>query len=161
MKKTLAIITTIMILFAGTAFAIPPAPPAASVTLPTFPTGTIIGSTDAQAMSSKQLVLIGTSLTAGSVYTADLVLAKADSLTTLRGACVAISTTQCAYSGKYQFGSTQSWTAKDVLYVSNATAGAILNAAPTTSNHFIQIIGVAIDDKTILINPSYDVGTVK
>ena len=107
------------------------------------------------------LAIAGTSLTAGSVYyqgASGLAAAKGDAAGTTPAICVAISTTQCVYSGVYKFSATQSWTVGGVLYLSDASAGALTQTAPTTSGHFVQRVGVALAADTMLIMPSLDVG---
>lgn len=106
----------------------------------------------------------GTSLTAGNVYyqaSGGLTAAKADSSTTLPGICIAISTTACAFSGVWKFSGTQSWTAGNIIYVSAASAGALVTTAPSTSGQLVQRVGIALANDTILIMPSLDVGTVQ
>jgi len=110
------------------------------------------------------LYIPGSSLTAGTVYyqaSGGLTAAKADTSTTVPAICIAISTTQCAYAGTFRFSSSQSWTAGQILYVSDASAGAIVNSAPTTSAHYIQRIGVALANDTIQFMPSIDVGGIQ
>ena len=102
----------------------------------------------------------GSGLTAGEVYyqgASGLALAEANASSTVPGLCVAISATLCVYSGVYRFSSTQSWIAGAILYVSDATAGAMLTSAPTTLGHYVQRIGVALAADTMLIKPSIDV----
>jgi hypothetical protein len=116
------------------------------------------------ASTGSGLVLVGTSLTAGDVYylgSSGLALAKADSASTIPGMCIAISTTQCAFSGVYRFSGTQSWTAGNLIYVSAAAAGALVTSAPATSTNLVQRIGVALANDTMLILPSLDAGTVQ
>jgi hypothetical protein len=107
------------------------------------------------------LSIAGSSLTAGSVYyqgASALALAEANSASTTPGICVAVSTTQCVYSGVYRFGTSQSWTVGGVLYLSDASSGALTQTAPTTSSHLVQRVGVALAADTMLIMPSLDVG---
>lgn len=109
-------------------------------------------------------IILSTGLTVGNVYyqgSSGLDLSKADSVSTLRGICLAISSTQCQVSGTYTYASTQGWTKNDVLYISDIDAGSLVNVAPTTSGHFIQAFGIAQDIGTILIMPSIDVGTIQ
>lgn len=107
------------------------------------------------------IALSGTSLTAGSLYAVDpsgnFRLADA-SANILPAVCVARSTTACTFSGVYKYAASQSWTRGDILYASDATPGAIKNTVPTTVGHFIQRIGVALANDTILVMPSLDVG---
>ena len=65
------------------------------------------------------------------------------------------------YHGVYKYSATQSWTVGGVLYISDATAGALTQTAPTTSGHYVQRVGVAIAADTILIMPSLDVGGIQ
>ena len=104
------------------------------------------------------------SFTAGDVYyesSGGLALAKADNSSTLPGICLAVSTTFCVYSGVYRFSSSQSWTAGNILYISDAGAGALLTTAPSTSAHYVQRFGVALAADTIFIDPSLDVGGIQ
>ena len=107
------------------------------------------------------LAIAGTSLTAGSVYyqgASGLAAAKGDAAGTTPGICVAISATQCVYSGVYRFGTSQSWTIGGVLYLSDSSAGGLTQTAPSTGGHFVQRIGVALAADTMLVMPSLDVG---
>jgi hypothetical protein len=104
------------------------------------------------------------SFTAGEIYymaSGGLTAAEANASSTVPAVCIAISTTQCAISGVFKFSGSQSWTAGQILYTSDAGAGAILNSAPTTSAHYVQRIGVALANDTILFMPSLDVGTIQ
>jgi hypothetical protein len=110
------------------------------------------------------LYIPGTSLTAGSAYyqaSGALTLAKANVSTTVPAVCIAISATQCMTFGTYRFSTSQSWTAGQVLYVSDASAGAIMNSSPSTSGHYVQRIGVALAADTIQFMPSIDVGGIQ
>jgi hypothetical protein len=106
----------------------------------------------------------GSSLTAGSIYyqgASGLALAKADASTTVPAICLAVSSTLCVYSGVYRFSATQSWTVGGALYVSDATAGAITQTAPSTSGHYVQRLGIALAVDTLLIRPGTDVGGIQ
>jgi hypothetical protein len=106
-------------------------------------------------------VIAGTSLSAGSPYymsASGLAMAKADSDATLPAVCIAVSSTSCMFSGVYQYSATQGWTPGSVLYVSDGTAGALVAVAPSTVGHFVQRVGIALANDTILIMPSLDVG---
>jgi hypothetical protein len=106
----------------------------------------------------------GTSLTAGDVYywgASGLAVAEANVSTTVPGVCIAVSTTQCAFSGVYRFSGSQSWTSGNIIYVSDTSAGALLNSAPTTSGHYVQRVGIALANDTLLIMPSVDVGGIQ
>jgi hypothetical protein len=130
-----------------------------SNTNPTFTVGSSLS-----AGSGSGLAIPGTSLTAGDIYyigSSGPALAEANASSTVPGICLAISTTLCAYSGVYRFSSSQSWTEGQILYVSDATAGAILNTTPTTSGHYVQRIGIALANDTLLISPSLDVGSIQ
>lgn len=132
---------------------------APAVTNPTIVTGSSLA-----ASASSGFSIPGTSLTAGSIYyqaSGGLTVAKADVSTTVPAVCLAVSTTQCLTYGVFRFSATQSWTAGQLLYVSDATGGAILNSAPTTSGHFVQRIGVALAADTIQFMPSIDVGGIQ
>jgi NADPH-dependent curcumin reductase CurA len=78
-----------------------------------------------------------------------LALAKGDAASTLPAICMAISTTQCAYSGVYTTGT---WTQGQQLYVSTATAGALTATAP--SSGFLQKFGVAATSNSVLVIPA-------
>ena len=111
-------------------------------------------------------VLVGSSLTAGNLYGwssgGALAAAEASSSSTQMPAiCVAISTTQCAFSGVYKYTGSQAWTVGGVIYASDGTAGTLTQTAPSTSGHFVQRVGIALANDTILIMPSMDVGTVQ
>ena len=113
------------------------------------------------AGSGSGLRLTGTAVTQGSVYyqgASGLALAKADAAVTTPAICVADTTATCIYSGVYKFGTTQSWTVGGVLYLSDSSAGALTQTAPTTSGHFVQRVGVALAADTMLVMPSLDVG---
>ncbi len=106
----------------------------------------------------------GTSLTAGSIYyeaSGGLTAAKADASSTVPAVCLAISTTQCMYSGVYRFSGSQSWTAGNLIYVSAASAGALVTTAPSSSGQYVQRVGVALANDTILLLPSLDVGAIQ
>lgn len=110
------------------------------------------------------LYLTGSSLTAGNAYymaAGGLTAAKADAVDTVPAICIAISTTKCATHGAYQFSSSQSWTAGQVLYVSAATAGAITTVTPSASGNQVQRVGVALAAGTIMWTPSLDVVEIK
>jgi hypothetical protein len=114
--------------------------------------------------SGSGLRLPGTGLTAGNVYyrgASALTAAKADSATTMPGICISDTSTTCVFSGVFRYGSTQGWTSGDILYVSASSAGALVNAAPSTSTNIVQRVGVALANDTILIMPSLDMGTVE
>lgn len=111
-----------------------------------------------------QLTVAGTSLTVGSVYyesSGGLALAEANASTTVPGVCIAVTTTACAYSGLFTFGSSQGWTAGNQAYVSDSSAGAIVTTAPSTSSHYVQKLGVALANNQILFMPSIDVGGIQ
>ena len=110
------------------------------------------------------LYVPGASLTAGDIYyvgASGLALAEANASTTLPGVCLAISTTACVFSGVYRFGSSQSWTQGQIVYVSDSSAGALVTTAPSTSGHYVQRVGIALAADTLLIMPSIDVGTIQ
>jgi hypothetical protein len=101
--------------------------------------------------------IVGSGLTAGTVYymsSGGLAAAEANSSSTLPCVCIADTTTTCLYNGVYKFGSSQSWTVGNVLYVSATSAGAIVNVAPSTSTQLVQRIGVALANDTILFTGS-------
>jgi hypothetical protein len=109
-------------------------------------------------MTGKTLAITGSSLTTGNVYYmsgSGLALAKADSASTMPGICIATSSTQCVYGGVITTGS---WTQGDIIYVSEATAGALTATAPTSG--FVQRIGIATSTTQILVMPSLDVGGI-
>ena len=106
----------------------------------------------------------GSSLTAAKLYyfaSGGLTLAKADDTSTVPAMCLSISTTACSFSGVYRFASSQSWTAGQLLYVSDASAGALVTTAPSTSGHYVQRVGVALAADTMLILISPDVGGIQ
>jgi len=76
----------------------------------------------------------------------------------LPGICVASSATVCVYSGTI---TGLSGLTVGVQYLSDATAGAFTATAPSTSGHYIQRVGVALDTTTLLVMPSLDVGTIQ
>jgi len=103
--------------------------------------------------------LTGTSLTAYNVYYMSgsaLTNAEANSASTLPGICVASSTTVCVYSGVVTNGS-WTWTQGQVIYVSDSSAGGLTATAPSTSGHFVQIVGVATSATTLLVMPSLNI----
>jgi hypothetical protein len=106
------------------------------------------------------LYIPGSSLTAGNIYyqaSGGLTAAKADVATTLPGICIATSTTTCTFSGVYRFSSSQSWTAGNQIYISDSSAGALVTTAPSTTGHFVQKVGIALANDTILIMPSINI----
>lgn len=106
----------------------------------------------------------GSSLVAGDAYyvgSGGLALAEANASSTIPGVCLAVSATACAFSGAYRFSSSQSWTEGNIIYISDATAGALVTTAPSTSGHFVQVIGVALANDTILLMPSLDVAGIQ
>jgi hypothetical protein len=106
----------------------------------------------------------GTGMTAGNVYyqaAGALTAARANSATTMPGICIADTSTTCVFSGVFRFGSTQGWTAGDILYVSAGSAGALVTTAPGTTGNQVQRVGIALANDTILIMPSLDVGQVQ
>jgi hypothetical protein len=126
---------------------------------PTFVQGSSLGTN-----SGGGSTLVGSSLTAGSAYyfsSGGLAAAKADATSTVPAVCLAITTTACAYSGVYRFSSSQSWTAGQIIYVSAASAGALVTTAPASSGNQVQRVGVALAADTMLIMPSLDVGGVQ
>ena len=99
----------------------------------------------------------GTGLTPGSVYAegpSGLVLAKANSASTLPAICIATTTTTCQISGLF---TTSGLTAGAIYYLSPSTAGAITTTKPSTSGQFIQRFGVAHSTTQLLVMPSLDV----
>lgn len=119
---------------------------------------------DGDLVAISGLAITSSGLTAGSVYyqaSGGLTAARANSATTMPGVCIAKNTTQCVFSGVYQYGSSQGWTAGALIYVSGASAGALVTTAPSTSGYQVQRVGVALAADTILIMPSLDVGTVQ
>jgi len=52
--------------------------------------------------------------------------------------------------------SSWSWTAGSTLYLSE-TSGVMTHTAPTTDGAFVQVVGVALSDVVVYINPSMDV----
>jgi SPP1 family predicted phage head-tail adaptor len=105
----------------------------------------------------------GTGLTPGCAYymkSTGLALAKADVATTLPAIGVAVSSTLCVFRGVYRFASSQSWTAGQAVMVSDTTAGALMTTTPATT-HFMQRVGVALANDTLLIMPSIDVAGVQ
>jgi len=95
--------------------------------------------------------------TAGTAYyqgSGGLAQAKADASATLPGICLAIASTNCMFNGVYQYSSSQSWTVGGAIYVSDASAGALTQTAPSTLGHFVQPVGVALAADTILWAPS-------
>ena len=61
----------------------------------------------------------------------------------------------------YKYTGSQAWTVGGVIYASDGTAGTLTQTAPSTSGHFVQRVGIALANDTILIMPSMDVGTVQ
>lgn len=105
--------------------------------------------------------IIGSSLTVGDGYYlsgATLTLAKADSASTLPGVCVAVTTTACVYSGTITNGS---WTAGGLIYVSDSSAGALTQTIPTTSGHYVQVVGIATSTGAFLVMPSLNVAGIQ
>jgi len=106
--------------------------------------------------------LTGSGLTTGDVYYVNssgvLTLAEANASTTVPGVCVASSATVCVYSGVVTNGS---WTAGGIIYVSDGTAGLLTQTEPSTSGHYVQIIGVATSTSAFLVMPSLNVGGIQ
>jgi hypothetical protein len=121
----------------------------------------ILSNSSLSTSQGSGLYLTGSALTVGTLYyqaVGGLTQAKADVATTLPAICLAIATTQCLYSGVFKFSATQGWPIGGILYVSDATAGAIVTTAPSTSGHFVQRVGIALAADTALVMPSLDVG---
>ena len=116
------------------------------------------------ASQATGLYLPGSSLTVGAAYyesSGGLAEAEANASTTVPAVCLAVSTTRCGFSGVFKFSGSQSWTAGNIIYVSDASAGALVTTAPSTSGHYVQRFGVALANDTILIMPSLDVGGIQ
>jgi hypothetical protein len=91
---------------------------------------------------------------------------KADSINTAKATFISLDEIEDAEDGNFarngtvpippsqQYGNT--WVAGDQIYVSDATAGYLTNIAPTTSNHFIVVIGwvITIIDGTAYLDMS-------
>lgn len=115
---------------------------------------------DSGSDPSQILNITGTALTVGSVYymsASGLALAKADASATTPAVCIATATTKCVYTGVYKFGASQSWTVGGPLYLSAGSAGALTQTAPSTAGQFVQRVGVALANDTVLWMPSLDV----
>jgi hypothetical protein len=97
----------------------------------------------------------GSAITAGSAGSGTQ---TATVVTAMPAVCVASSSTACVFSGTITTGT---WTAGGVLYLSDATSGALTQTIPSASGHFIQRIGVAISSSVMLVIPSLDVGTIQ
>jgi hypothetical protein len=54
-----------------------------------------------------------------------------------------------------------SWTSGQILYLSSATAGALSASAPSTVNHVMQVLGVALFPGRIYFNPQLYYATVQ
>jgi hypothetical protein len=101
--------------------------------------------------------LSATALTTGSAYyqaVSGLTLARANSASTMPAVCVATSATVCLYNGIYRYINSQSWTVGGTVYLSSSSAGALTQTAPSGAGTFIQKIGTAIANDTILIMPT-------
>jgi hypothetical protein len=104
--------------------------------------------------------IMGSGLITGAAYYdtgTGLALAKADSLSTLPAVCVASSDSVCVTNGLVTTGS---WAPPGVLYVSDITAGALIQTLPG-STHFAQKVAVLHSSSQILVMPSLTVEGVK
>ena len=80
--------------------------------------------------------------------------AKSDSTGTLPAVAIFLGHQRVAYGGlgtKHDWA----WTPGRLVYVSDATAGAMTQTPPSTSGHIIQAMGVAISATTILLMPGF------
>jgi hypothetical protein len=124
----------------------------------TNPTLTVGQSLAAGTCSGFTSAIVGSGLTAGSVYyikpDGTLDLAMADSLSTISpGMCMAATATQCMISGSTcRYAASQSWTPGQRIYLSDTSPGALTTTAPATAGHYLVEIGGAISDDTISIN---------
>jgi hypothetical protein len=100
-----------------------------------------------------------TGLTAYLVYyrtSGSYAAAEANAIGTTPALCVASSTTNCVTNGSVTNGS-WTWTDGGVIYLSDASGGGLTQTAPTTSGHFVQIVGVATSSTSMYVMPSLDV----
>lgn len=96
-------------------------------------------------------VLLTSGLTAGNAYAlVGGAFTPALATTNAPAICLAISTTQCAYSGTW---TTTGLTANATYYVSPTTAGAIQATIPYASGQYAQPIGMALSTTKLLIAP--------
>ena len=106
--------------------------------------------------------LTGSGLTLGNTYYmngATITAAEANASTTLPAVCVASSTIACTFNGVVT--GLSGLTAGAVYYVSDGTAGAITATAPSTSGHYVQVIGVATSTTSLLVMPSLNYGGIQ
>jgi hypothetical protein len=107
--------------------------------------------------------ITGSGLTAYDVYyfgASGLATAEANSSSTLPALCVASTTTTCITNGTVTNGS-WTWTEGGVIYLSDGTTGTMTQTAPSTSGHFVQVIGVATSATSMYVMPSLDYGTIQ
>ena len=102
-----------------------------------------------------------TGLTQGKLYyqgTTAFLLATGSASTSVPAICIANTTNTCLVNGVFRFAASQGWTAGNALYVSDSTTGAMVTTAPSTTGHYVQKFGTALDAYTVLVMPSIDVG---
>ena len=108
-----------------------------------------------------QNIIVTTGLTAGHAYyvSAANTLSEAGGgiSATAPAACVAISTTQCIVRGTY---TTTGLTAGAVYYVPTAS-GLVTSTEPSSTGQFVQRVGIALSTTVLMVNISYDVGTIQ
>jgi len=102
----------------------------------------------------------GVGLSVGSVYaltTSGLVLAQGNSLSTMPGICVAVTSSSCQAGGLYTAASTiGNGNIGATVYVSPTTAGGMTTTAPS-SGQYMNTLGTLTAPNTITLNPSLDV----
>ena len=108
-----------------------------------------------------QNIIVTTGLTAGHAYyvSAANTLSEAGGgiSATAPAACVAISTTQCIVRGTY---TTTGLTAGAVYYVPTAS-GLVTTTEPSSTGQYVQRVGIALSTTVLMVNISYDVGTIQ
>jgi len=107
--------------------------------------------------------ITGSGLTAYDVYyvsSSGLALAEANASSTTPAVCVASSNTVCITNGTVTNGS-WTWTAGQILYLSDSSSGALTSTEPSTSGHYVQRVAVALSATQILVMPSLDVGGIQ
>jgi len=95
-------------------------------------------------------------LTQGKVYCRDAngyTLAAANAGGTMPAVGIADTTDSLLYHGMFKFANNQSWASGDKLWVAS-TAGNLTKTMPANSGYVDQVFGVALDDRTLLVQPT-------
>lgn len=99
--------------------------------------------------------ITGSGLTTFAAYylnsSGTLTLAEANALAPSYVACIAATTSACQYRDLITNGS-WSWTPGLPVYLSDSSAGGLTQTAPSTSGHYLVVVGLAVTATEILPN---------